>query len=46
MKTKKVIDNAPKLSGEQIVNKKLKEINALLKGADFTNLPKRPNVNG
>ncbi len=42
MKTKKVVDNAPKLSGEQIVNKKLKEINEMLKGADFTNLAKRP----
>ncbi|WP_159470871.1 hypothetical protein [Dyadobacter sp. 3J3] len=34
-----------KLSGEQIVNKKLKEMNELLRGVDLSNLPKKPNSN-
>lgn len=45
MKTKKASTSTPKLTGEQIVNKKLKEMNELLRGVDLSNLPKRPNVN-
>ncbi|SEI78941.1 hypothetical protein SAMN04487995_2225 [Dyadobacter koreensis] len=42
----KIKRNIPvKLSGEQIVNKKLKEMNELLKGIDLSKLPKRPNAN-
>ncbi|MCF0059812.1 hypothetical protein [Dyadobacter sp. CY356] len=34
-----------KLTGEQIVNKKLKEMNELLKDVDLSKLPKRQNAN-
>ncbi|GLU51820.1 hypothetical protein [Dyadobacter frigoris] len=45
MKAKKTATITPKLTGEQIVNKKLKEMNELLKGIDLSKLPKRPNAN-
>ncbi|MBE9461058.1 hypothetical protein ACFP1I_19005 [Dyadobacter subterraneus] len=42
----KIKRNIPlKLTGEQIVNKKLKEMNELLKDVDLSKLPKRPNAN-
>jgi hypothetical protein len=34
-----------KLTGEQIVNKKLKEMNELLKDTDLSKLTKRPSAN-
>ena len=45
MKTKKAVTATPRLTGEQIVNKKLKEMNELLKGIDLSKLPKRPDAN-
>ncbi|MCF2442997.1 hypothetical protein L0657_03435 [Dyadobacter sp. CY345] len=42
----KIKRNIPvKLTGEQIVNKKLKGMNEMLKGIDLSKLPKRPSAN-
>ena len=43
MRTLKKDTEFPKLTGEQIIQKKLNEMNILLKNTDLTKLPKRQN---
>ncbi|MEO6282781.1 MAG: hypothetical protein ABIN80_03050 [Dyadobacter sp.] len=45
MKTKKDYQSAPRLTGEQIVDKKLKEMNELLSKVDLSKLPTRQTSN-
>ena len=43
MKTRKT-DTAPKLTVEQIVQKKLDKMNEMLRKVDLSTLPRRPSV--
>ena len=44
MRTKKAQNTTSRLSGEQIVQKKLDEINELLRKIDLSTIPTRPKA--